>query len=407
MRSCLLIMSLFFSSLLIAQETAISNFGPEFAKGHQENDLYEIEITRASKQGYAVQVASLTNYPSVVRFVTELQGKWFDNVLLKLGQNAQKQTIYKILLGPFQTKKEASEYQQSLVLEGYKGFVTFLAASKVVVTEEIPPTATPPTPRPPAPRTPPAPPANITFVPTGEASYYSDKFHGLTTAHGEQYNMHDYTAAHWTLPHNTKLKVCRIDNGKCVQVRVNDRGPNPAKAIARDGTPRIIDLSLAAAKVIDLEQAGIAQVKIERVGNNAVIGPVDSNAPIVDILVDRGNVPTPNGTNPINTAVYQTGEASYYAAKFHGRTTASGELFDMHAMTAAHWTLPFQTKIEVCNLSNGKCVQVRVNDRGPNPKKAIGKDGKPRVVDLSLAAAEQIGLVQAGITQVSIKLIQE
>ncbi len=412
MRNSLLLFGLLLSTSLVAQETTISNFGPEFVKGHQENDLYEIEIIRASKQGYAVQIASLSNYPSVVRLVTELQGKWFDNVLLKLDQTAQKQTVYKILMGPFTSKKEATEYQKSLALEGYKGFVTFLAASKVIVTEEVtqvPVTPAPtPTPKPTSPTPPSNPPTTTTYVPTGEASYYSDKFHGLTTAHGEQYNMHDYTAAHWTLPHNTKLKVCRIDNGKCVQVRVNDRGPNPAKAIARDGTPRIIDLSLAAAKVIGLEQAGITQVRIEIVAHNVVVGPTES-APIPtpsDELVSRGAKPNNTGTSSPVTTVYQSGEASYYAAKFHGRTTASGELFDMHAMTAAHWTLPFQTKIEVCNLSNGKCVQVRVNDRGPNPKKAIGKDGKPRVVDLSLAAAEQIGLVQAGITQVSIKLIE-
>ena len=75
--------------------------------------------------------------------------------------------------------------------------------------------------------------------------------------------MHALTAAHWTLPFNTRLNVCRIDNGKCVQVRVSDRGPNPAKAFARDGQPRIIDLSFAAAQRIGLVQAGVAQVRIE------------------------------------------------------------------------------------------------------------------------------------------------
>jgi len=106
------------------------------------------------------------------------------------------------------------------------------------------------------------------------------------------------------------------------------------------------------------------------------------------------------------TAYFQIGEASYYAAKFHGRTTASGEPFDMNALTAAHWTLPFGTILEVCRLDNQKCVRVRVNDRGPNPAKAIGRDGKPRVIDLSLAAAQQIDLVRAGLAQVSIKVLK-
>src|SRR5688572_10703338 len=59
------------------------------------------------------------------------------------------------------------------------------------------------------------------------------------------------------------------------------------------------------------------------------------------------------------------GFASYYAHKYHGRTTASGERFDMNAMTAAHRTLPFGTRVRVTNRENGKSVVVRINDRGP------------------------------------------
>ena len=64
----------------------IPNFGKEFVKGYQPNDLYEVEIVRSDKVGYALQVASLSSYESVVRYVTELQGKWFSNVLMKLDQ---------------------------------------------------------------------------------------------------------------------------------------------------------------------------------------------------------------------------------------------------------------------------------------------------------------------------------
>ena len=102
-----------------------------------------------------------------------------------------------------------------------------------------------------------------TFTQTGEASFYTDLSQSRQTASGEFFDMYAYTAAHWTLPFNTKLKVCRLDNKKCVNVRVNDRGPNPQTAIGRDGRPRIIDLSLAAAQAIDLEMAGLAQVRIE------------------------------------------------------------------------------------------------------------------------------------------------
>lgn len=399
MRKYFVYFFLFFLSSLVAQETSISNFGPAFVKGHQENDLYEIEIKRAAKRGYAVQVASLSSYPSVVRYVTELQGKWFDNILLKLDQNANKQTIYKILLGPFSTRKEAANYQKSLAVEGYKGFVTFLAATKVVIQEPNPT-------QPPLVQKGPTTPVPSSYATIGEASYYADQFHGLTTAYGERYNMHDYTAAHWTLPQHTKLRVCRIDNGKCVIVRVNDRGPNPTKAIGRNGQPRIIDLSLAAANILDLKQAGIAQVRIEVVAATSVAGPTQGRPINTDILTNKGQVDTPTNNQTTNGSIYQIGEASYYADKFHGRPTASGELFNKDALTAAHWTLPFNTRIEVCNLSNNRCVRVRVNDRGPNPQRAIGRDGKPRIVDLSLIAAQQIGLIQAGVTQVAIRILE-
>ena len=87
-----------------------------------------------------------------------------------------------------------------------------------------------------------------------------------------------------------------------------------------------------------------------------------------------------------------TGECSYYAHKFHGRPTASGEIFDMHKLSAAHKKLPFGTIMEVENLSNGKKVRVRVNDRGPF------KPG--RILDLSLAAAKKIDLLKSGTAKI-------
>ncbi|TYR38398.1 septal ring lytic transglycosylase RlpA family protein [Sphingobacterium phlebotomi] len=88
------------------------------------------------------------------------------------------------------------------------------------------------------------------------------------------------------------------------------------------------------------------------------------------------------------------GNASYYGGKFHGRTTASGERFNQNAMTAAHRTLPFGTKVKVKNLNNGKQVVVRINDRGPS--------SKSRMIDLSKGAAKKIGVIQAGVVPVEI-----
>ncbi len=90
----------------------------------------------------------------------------------------------------------------------------------------------------------------------GEASYYSNKLHGKKTASGQIYNKNHFTAAHRTLPFGTKLKVTNLSNNKFVVVTINDRGPY-AKS-------RIIDLSLAAAKEIDMIKQGIANVQLEK-----------------------------------------------------------------------------------------------------------------------------------------------
>ena len=92
------------------------------------------------------------------------------------------------------------------------------------------------------------------------------------------------------------------------------------------------------------------------------------------------------------------GIASYYAAKFHGRRTASGEKFNSKMLTAAHLTLPFGTQLKVTNLRNMKSVIVRVNDRGPHVK--------GRIVDLSRAAAQAIGLIQTGTARVVLEVLQ-
>lgn len=89
--------------------------------------------------------------------------------------------------------------------------------------------------------------------------------------------------------------------------------------------------------------------------------------------------------------------ASYYADKYHGRKTSNGETFNMYDMTAAHKTLPFNTKVKVTNLSNGKSVIVRINDRGPFVK--------GREIDLSKGAAVKIGMIKSGTAKVSLEIV--
>lgn len=90
--------------------------------------------------------------------------------------------------------------------------------------------------------------------------------------------------------------------------------------------------------------------------------------------------------------------ASYYGRGFDGRTTANGERFNMRDMTAAHLTLPFNTRIKVTNLSNNRSVVVRINDRGPYKKN--------RIIDLSYAAAERIGLIGPGTAKVELEVVK-
>ena len=92
----------------------------------------------------------------------------------------------------------------------------------------------------------------------------------------------------------------------------------------------------------------------------------------------------------------QAGIASFYGPGFHGRRTASGERFDQRAMTAAHRTLPFGTRVRVVNIGNGKAVVVRISDRGPFVR--------GRVIDLSAGAARAIGV--KGLGKVCVQRVQ-
>ncbi len=94
----------------------------------------------------------------------------------------------------------------------------------------------------------------------------------------------------------------------------------------------------------------------------------------------------------------ETGLAVYYSDRFHGKPTASGELYDKTALTAAHRRLPFGAIVQVTNQRNRRSVRVKINDRGPF-------DDKKRVIDLSFAAAQRLDMIRAGVVPVQIELI--
>lgn len=100
-----------------------------------------------------------------------------------------------------------------------------------------------------------------------------------------------------------------------------------------------------------------------------------------------------------NSKFTQIGIASYYAGRFHGRKTSSGEIYDAKKFTAAHRTLKFGTMVKVTNLKNNKSVIVRVNDRGPFTHN--------RIIDISQAAAQEIDMLKTGTAQVRIEVVGE
>jgi len=95
---------------------------------------------------------------------------------------------------------------------------------------------------------------------------------------------------------------------------------------------------------------------------------------------------------------YETGIASWYGPGFDGNYTANGEIYDMDGISAAHKTLPFGTVVRVVELSTGRSVVVRINDRGPFVE--------GRIIDLSKGAARELGIVEKGITEVGLRILR-
>ncbi|WP_413402647.1 septal ring lytic transglycosylase RlpA family protein [Pseudoalteromonas sp. KJ71-7] len=105
----------------------------------------------------------------------------------------------------------------------------------------------------------------------------------------------------------------------------------------------------------------------------------------------------PSNINNQQRDVAEQGKASFYADKYHGRTTASGERFSQQAATAAHLKLPFGTRVNVTNIANNKSVVVRINDRGPYIR--------GRIIDLSKAMFEKIADSKVGVIDVTVTVI--
>lgn len=100
---------------------------------------------------------------------------------------------------------------------------------------------------------------------------------------------------------------------------------------------------------------------------------------------------------PPSAGYVEEGNASWYGLPFHGRRSSNGEIYDMNRMTAAHRTLPFETKVRVTNLSNGRSAVLRITDRGPFVDN--------RIIDLSLAGARELDMVASGVARVRLEVL--
>ncbi|WNM57162.1 septal ring lytic transglycosylase RlpA family protein [Candidatus Nitrospira allomarina] len=130
--------------------------------------------------------------------------------------------------------------------------------------------------------------------------------------------------------------------------------------------------------------------------NNGI--PVKRICLILTFLLTAGCAGGQSRPEPMISETFQRGEASWYGPSFHGNRTANGEPYDMWALTAAHRTLPFGTRVLVHSLDTGKSVTVRINDRGPFIR--------GRIIDLSYGAARELAMIGRGTANVSLTILK-
>lgn len=159
---------------------------------------------------------------------------------------------------------------------------------------------------------------------TGTASWYGPDFHGKLTSNREIYNMYDLTAAHKTLPFGTQVMVTNMLNGKSVQVRINDRGPFVGD--------RILDLSYAAAKLLDMVGPGTAPVRVEVLGQAASPAATPTYSVQVGAFVKRQNAETLvrklvewHGFSQAALSMFQTESQAYYRVRIPAASMAEAQ----------------------------------------------------------------------------------
>ncbi len=167
-----------------------------------------------------------------------------------------------------------------------------------------------------------------------------------------------------------------------------------------------------AQRIVALGACVLAVGSCTMIGSPELVGPTASGADRAAAATPRAEPPSRRG-NMVEYeqfgAMYrvletsrgyeQEGMASWYGKSFHGRATSSGERFDMNRLSAAHRTLPLPSWVEVTNLANGRRIVLRVNDRGPF------HDTRSRIIDVSYAAAVELGMDRSGTARVRVRAI--
>jgi len=146
--------------------------------------------------------------------------------------------------------------------------------------------------------------------------------------------------------------------------------------------------------------AGVAALFLTACASSGPVAevPVSNSAKSVESQPPKPkHAPAAKSRSTTAAGPSQTGLASWYGQRYHGRRTASGERFNMNAATAAHPTLPFGTHVRVTNLANGRSTVLRINDRGPFVKR--------RIIDVSRAAAGKLGFINDGLTRVRVQVV--
>ena len=179
------------------------------------------------------------------------------------------------------------------------------------------------------------------YVEEGVASWYGDPFNGHRTSNGEIYDMYQFTAAHRTLPFGAVLRVTNLSNGKQTEVRINDRGPFVGN--------RIIDLSLSAARAIDMVGPGTAQVRIEMLGGpSPTVGAfgVQVGAFLVKENADALRDRLATQFSPVIVVPYDSPNGEYFRVRV-GRVASEGEAGDIaNQLRAAGQNYTFVVRLD-------------------------------------------------------------